>query len=67
LKLPRPTINQPNEVILASLKYSQGNDRWVNRAKGESSNKLHVLIKPMLEQWEQLFYNDPSCTPKRQR
>ena len=46
-------INQPEEVILASLQYSQGNDRWVIRAKDESSNKLHVLISPMLEQWEQ--------------
>ena len=59
-----PTIDQPEEVILASLQYSQGNDRWVNRAKDESSNKLHVLIKPMLEQWEQL-HDDPSCTPTK--
>jgi hypothetical protein len=59
-----PAINQPEEVILACLQYSQGNDRWVNRAKDESSNKLHVLIKPMLEQWEQLHY-DPSCTPTK--
>jgi hypothetical protein len=56
-----PTIDQPEEAILASLQYSQGNNRWVNRAKDESSNKLHVLIKPMLEQWEQL-HDDPSCT-----
>ena len=63
LKLPptMPTINQPEEVILACLQYSKGNDKWVNRAKDESSNKLHVLIKPMLEQWEQL-HDDPSCT-----
>jgi hypothetical protein len=47
-----PTIDQPEEVILASLQYTQGND------------KLHVLIKPMLEQWEQL-HDDPSCTPTK--
>jgi hypothetical protein len=51
-------------VVLASLQYSEGNDRWVNRAKDESSNKLHGLIKPMLEQWEQL-HGDPSCTPTK--
>ena len=45
-----PTINLPEDVILASLQYSEGNDRWVNRAKDKSSNKLHVIIKPMLEQ-----------------
>ena len=51
---------------MASLQYSKGNDRWVNRAKDESSNKLHVLIKPMLEQWEQL-HDDPSCTPTKSK
>jgi hypothetical protein len=61
-----PTIDQPNEVILASLQYHEGNDRWVNRAKDENSNKLHVIIKPMLEQWEQL-HDDPSCTPTKSR
>jgi hypothetical protein len=30
-----PTIYQPKEVILASLQNSEGNDRWVNRAKDE--------------------------------
>ena len=61
-----PTIDQPKEVILARLQYSKGNDKWVNRAKDESSNKLHVLIMPMLEQWEQL-HDDPSCTPTKSR
>ena len=56
-------INQPEEVILASLKYSKGNDKWVHRAKDECCNKLHVLIKPMLEQWAQL-HDDPNCTQK---
>jgi hypothetical protein len=56
-----PTINQPEEVNLDSLQYSEGNDRWVNRAKDESSNKF---IKPMLEQWEHL-HDDPSCTPTK--
>jgi hypothetical protein len=51
-----PTIDQPREVILASLQYSEGNNRWVNRAKNESSNKLHILIKLMLEQ----LHDDPS-------
>ena len=50
-------INQPEEVIPASLQYSKGNDKWVNRAKDECCNKLHVLIKPMLEQWMQLHDN----------
>jgi hypothetical protein len=59
-----PTIDQPEEVILASLQYSQGNDKCVNRAKDESTNKLHVLIKPMLEQWEQL-QDDPSFIPTK--
>ena len=31
-----PIIVQPKEVVLASLKNSEGNDRWVNRAKDES-------------------------------
>ena len=57
---------QPKEVILASLQYSEGNNRWVNRAKDESSNKLHALFKPMLEQWEQL-HDDPSCTPTKSK
>jgi hypothetical protein len=63
LKAPptMPTFDQPKEAVLASLQYSEGNDRWVNRAKDENSNKLHVLIKHMLEQWEQL-HDDPSCT-----
>ncbi len=54
-----PIIDLPEDVILASLQYSEGNKRWVNRAKDESSNKLHVLIKPMLEQWDKL-HDDPS-------
>jgi hypothetical protein len=61
-----PTINLPEDVILASLQYSEGNDRWVDRAKDESSNKLHVLIKPMQEQWDKL-HDDPSCTPTRSK
>jgi hypothetical protein len=61
-----PTIDQPKEVVLASFQYSEGNDRWVNRVKDESSNKLHVLIKPMLEQWEHL-HDDLSCTPTKSR
>ena len=61
-----PTIDLPEDVILASLHYSAGNDKWVNRAKDESSNKLHVLIKPMLEQWEKLN-DDSSCTPTKSR
>jgi hypothetical protein len=67
LKLPptMPTIDQPEEVILARLQYSKGNKK-VNRAKDESSNKLHVVIKPMLEKWEQL-HDDPSCTPTKSR
>jgi hypothetical protein len=60
------TINLPEDVILASLQYSEGNDRWVNRAKDESSNKLHFLIKPMVEQWDKL-HNDPSCTPTKSK
>ena len=56
-------INQPEEVIPASLQYSKGNDKWVNRAKDECCNKLHVLINPMLEQWVQL-HDDPNCTQK---
>jgi hypothetical protein len=47
-----PTIDEPEEVILASSQYSEGNDKLVNRVKDESSNKLHVLIKPDLEQWK---------------
>ena len=58
------TITQPEEVTLASLQYSPGNDKWVDRAKDENSNKLHVLIKPMLEQWAQL-QDDPGCTPAK--
>ena len=61
-----PTIDLPEDVILASLHYSAGNDKWVNRAKDESSNKLHVLIKPMLEQWEKL-HDDPRCTPTKSK
>ena len=50
--LPRnlPVINQPEEVVLARLQYSHGNDKWVNRASDENSNQLHILIKPMLDQ-----------------
>jgi hypothetical protein len=57
-------FDQPKEVVLASLQYSPGNDRWVERARDEDSNKLHVLIKPMLEQWAQLHPN-PACTPAK--
>ena len=61
-----PTIDLPEDVILASLQNSEGNDRWVNRAKDKNSNKLHVLIKPMLEQWDKL-HDDPSCTPTKSK
>ena len=49
---------------MASLVYSKGNNKWVDQAKDESANKLHVLIKPMLDQWAQL-HDDPGCTPTK--
>jgi hypothetical protein len=64
--MPLPTIDLPEDVILASLQYSEGNNKWVDRAKDERSNKLHVLIKPMLEQWDKL-HDVPSCTPTKSR
>ena len=55
-------LSLPEEVTLASLVYSRGNNTWVNRANDEGANMLHVLIKPMLDQWAQL-HDDQSCTP----
>ena len=51
-------------MTLVSLQNSHGNVRWVDRAKDESSNKLHMLVKPMLEQWAKL-QDDPSCRPTK--
>ena len=41
---------------------------YVGKVSGncQLSNKLHVLIKPMLEQWDKL-HNDPSCTPTKSK
>ena len=66
LKMPStlPVVNQPEEVFLASLQYSPGNDKWVDRARDEDSNQLHVLLKPMLDQWPQLHPN-PACAPAK--
>jgi hypothetical protein len=48
------------------LQFSEGNDKWVNRAKDENLSKLHVLIKSMLEQWDKL-HDDLSCTPTKSK
>ena len=59
-----PALSLPEEVTLASLVYSKGNNKWVDRAKDDGANKLYVLIKPMLDQWAQL-HEDPTCTPSK--
>ena len=59
-----PALSLPEEVTLASLVYSKGNNKWVDRANDEGANKLYVLIKPMLDQWAQL-HEDPTCTPSK--
>ena len=61
-----PTIDLPKDVILASLQYCEGNDKWVDRAKDENSNKLHVLIKPILEQWDNASQRCGHTQPKKQ-
>ena len=59
-----PALSLPEEVTLASLVYSKGNNKWVDGAKDEGANKLYVLIEPMLDQWAQL-HEDPTCTPSK--
>ena len=57
-------MDQPEEVLLASLVYSLRNNKWVDRAKDNNANQLHVLIKPMLDQWPHL-HHDPASTPEK--
>ena len=62
-----PSLRMPGENLprhLASLQYSHDNDKWVNRARDKNSNQLHVLLKPMLDQWSQLL-NGPTCMPTK--
>jgi hypothetical protein len=63
---PLPVVNQQEEVVLASLQYSPGNDKWMDGARDYESNQLHVLLKPMLDQWAQLHPN-PACTPAKSK
>ena len=51
-------------MTLASLVYSNANNKWIDRAKDDRANRLHVLFKPMLDQWAQL-HDDPNCTPTK--
>ena len=50
-------IDQPEEVLLASLVYSPGNNKWVDRAKDNDANQQHVHIKPMVDQWSHLHHD----------
>ena len=58
--------HQAERVKSPSLVYSKGNNKWVDRAKDEWANNLHVLIKPMLDQCAQL-HEDQTCTPSKSK
>ena len=59
-------IPQPEEVTLASLVFDKSSKKWKAKPCDESSNQLHVLIKPQLEHWAQL-HPTPADIPDKTR
>ena len=52
------------ESTLNSLWYDDKNEKWKTEITDEEANRLHVIIKPQLEQWSKLSSN-PSHLPSR--
>ena len=46
---PLPTLYQPGEAELTSLQLCKSGGKWVDRAKDENENYLHIIIKPELK------------------
>ena len=61
-----PALFQPREAELASLRFCNASSRWVDRAKEEDGNNLHVIIKPELKYWPEL-HKDCSKHPSKLR
>ena len=57
---------QPEEISLYSLVFDKHNKKWKESPNDESSNQIHVIIKPQLDQWEQL-HPDPKSIPDKAR
>ena len=45
------------ESTLNSLWYDDRNEKWKTEISDEEANRLHVIIKPQLEQWSKLSSN----------
>ena len=52
------------ESTLNSLWYDDKNEKWKTEISDEEANRLHVIIKPQLEQWAKLP-NNPSHLPEK--
>ena len=63
---PLPTLYQPGEAELASLQLCKSSGKWVDRAKDENENFLHIIIKPELKYWPEL-HSDHSKHPDKLR
>ena len=57
---------EEEESTLNSLWYDDKSAQWKTEISDEETNRLHVVIKPQLEQWSQLSSN-PSHLPSRSK
>ena len=61
-----PIIHQLNNAKLASLRFCKSSNKRVDRAKEESDNNLHIIIKPEGQYWIEL-HKDPAKHPTKLR
>ena len=45
------------EAAVNSLQFDKNNNKWVERAKNENGNNLHIIVKPELKYWPELDVN----------